>query len=188
MLDVEPLRQQLRRLRHGRVRAGCPSLAYLFVARFADGHMIGQTQEDVGVLADLRKGGATGSAFTDVELYDRQVSPLQEFYLFGTQEGLAEVHGVDLRTGALTRYGERRQLDPAQWVADWGADHPERFQVIYQRMVTQHQEVGNTSGMVFAQSTEVRAFVVGWEATVRGKDYHAVIQLVRGADGRYTAL
>lgn len=186
MLGLEPLRQQLARYARGRTVAGCPPLSYLFVARFADGHLIGQTAEDKGLLPDPKRGGACGSAFTDVELYDQTMARLTEFYLFG-EGSQYNVHGVDLRDGTLVLYGERRPLNPVQMAAVWGCLRPARFTVLYQRQVDQRREIGNKTGQEFSKETVISGYAVGWETEVGGKPYSAVITLGRQPDGSYLA-
>lgn len=140
------------------------SLKYLFIATFADGKVIAQTQDDVSE-TDSKK-----SRFYDV-LQESEKQPLVSFVL----EGEGHQFGVDLRDGHFEQDGylihiERQDGNDA--INPTGKPKGE-LDLIYFRTNKIHMQVGRAENKIIGKDTVYR---FGWK--VRGnQNYQRIMQI-----------
>jgi hypothetical protein len=124
-------------------------LTYLFEAHLKDGTIIKQTQDDISTTG-------TGSAFTDVRLRMNEVT------VFGIYADTQDTWAVDLRDGTFYHNNHAFTL-PCPEVTETN-----NRRLIYYR---QHQHVIE-QGQEHSHTVQ---FVIGWQATVEGKNHQRTI-------------
>lgn len=129
-------------------------LRWLFLAEYADGSKIEQTQED----KCLTRTDGTGSAFTDVLA---KGDPISFSLINGNDE---EFVTVDLLTGAFIVNGtpliaHEQNLDPSK----------HKLRLVYFRETRVDQNVSE-KGEVIETFHYTNRYFIGWQATINGKN------------------
>jgi hypothetical protein len=137
-------------------------LRWLFVAHFADGSTIEQTQED----KCLTRADGTGSAFTDVLAREESIALTAfELRLVGSAESVV----VDLTTGNFIANGlpvcaHNQSFEPQRY----------KLKLIYFRETRVERDL-NGAGKAVADRHFVNRYFIGWETVVNGKSKQATL-------------
>lgn len=143
-------------------------LTYLFRVYFADGDTYEQAPEDVAQHADR------GSAFTDVLYLEREQSKQIAVFALCNGDGVP-VAAVHLTDGHFEVSGSEF------WAGTKGLAEDVTRRLIYYRLVTHERsmDIDTATGEELSgwrETTHTR-YVIGWQATIDGRNVQHVIAL-----------